>query len=64
MINLLFVEFFFFCILGTILFSIYINVLCVGLKTAKVHLYVQDMIIYTVAPSLKVALGSLQTGNK
>lgn len=41
-----------------ILFSIYINDLGVGLDPAKVHFYADDTIIYTVAPSLKVAMDS------
>lgn len=31
----------------------------VGLNLAKVHLYADDTDIYSLAPSLKVAMGSL-----
>lgn len=44
-------------ILGPIVFCIYINDLGVGLNPPKVHLYADD----AVAPSLKVAIDSLQT---
>lgn len=46
-------------ILGPILFSIYINEF-VGLEPSNVHFYADDTIIYTMAPSLKVAMDSLQ----
>ncbi len=47
-------------ILGPILFSIYINELGKGVEPANVHFYADDTIIYTMAPSLKVAMDSLQ----
>ncbi len=47
-------------ILGPILFSIHINELCKGVEPANAHFYADDTIIYTMAPSLKVALDSLQ----
>ena len=36
-------------VLGPILFTIYINDLCVGLDQAIAHLYADDTVLYTVA---------------
>ena len=47
--------------LGPILFTIYINNLCVGLDSARVHLYADDTVLYTSAPSVKTAVDNLQS---
>lgn len=48
-------------VLGPILFSLYINDIDKGLNPAKVHLYADDTILYTVGTSVQDALASLQT---
>lgn len=47
-------------ILAPILFSIFINNLGNGIGPAHYHLYADDTIIYTMAPSLNVAMELLQ----
>ncbi len=47
-------------VLGPILFPIYIKELGKGVEPVNVHFNADDTIIYTMAPSLKVAMDSLQ----
>ncbi len=47
-------------ILAPVLFSLYINDMGQEIKTAKIHLYADDTIIYTVAQSMNHAIELLQ----
>ena len=48
-------------ILGPILFTIYINVLCQNVNDAKFHFYADDTILYCSASSLTSAIQKLQS---
>ncbi len=47
-------------ILAPVLFSLYINDMGQEINTAKIHLYADDTIIYTVAQSMNHAIELLQ----
>ena len=48
-------------ILGPILFSLYINEFSSSISNSRFHLYADDTVIYTVAPSVSQALSNLQS---
>lgn len=47
-------------VLGPLLFSIHINDFNCGIKNSSIHLYADDSVIYSLAPSVELALSNLQ----
>ena len=49
------------CILGHILFTLYINDFSIVIPNSAIHQYADDTIIYSVAPSADLAINNLQS---
>ena len=47
--------------LGLVLFTIYVNNIGLSVSNCKLHLSVDDTVVYTVAPSVDKALSELQS---